>query len=278
IDNTFYACNGEQGIQGEVGPQGIQGEQGLQGEQGIQGVQGETGLQGPEGPQGIQGIQGETGPQGDPGPAGADGADGTDGLTSLINTTAEPIGVNCANGGTRINVGLDDNGDNILDPGEIEHTFYACTGEQGIQGLQGETGPQGPAGPEGPEGPQGLQGPEGPQGIQGVQGEQGPAGADGADGVSGWTRVASSIPITVSNGSIGSQSLSCAGTQKIMGGACATGGSPNACMNLIGSSFSSDTTLTCTWRNASGLLGALITCGSGNSFTADISIICAEVN
>lgn len=88
----------------------------------------------------------------------------------------------------------------------------------------------------------------------------------------------SSIPITVANGSTGSQSLSCAGTQKIMGGACATGGSPNACMNLIGSSFSSDTTLTCTWRNASGLLGALITCGSGNSFTADISIICAEVN
>ena len=36
-----------------------------------------------------------------PGPAGEDG------LKSLINTTDEPAGVNCANGGSRIEVGID---------------------------------------------------------------------------------------------------------------------------------------------------------------------------
>jgi hypothetical protein len=50
------------------------------------------------------------------------------GNASLINTTTEPAGVNCANGGTKIEVGLDSNSNGILDALEINSTLtkYVC--------------------------------------------------------------------------------------------------------------------------------------------------------
>jgi hypothetical protein len=60
-----------------------------------------------------------------------------------------------------------------------------------------------------------------------------------------------------------------------LSGNCQTGTNANACIQLMGSQFTSDTTMTCTWRNVSGILG-LITC-SGNTFTATVDIICADV-
>lgn len=57
------------------------------------------------------------------GPAGADGA------TTLVSTSTEPAGANCAAGGVRIDVGVDDNGDGVLDASEIDHTTYVCSGE-----------------------------------------------------------------------------------------------------------------------------------------------------
>jgi hypothetical protein len=45
----------------------------------------------------------------------------------------------------------------VLDPGEIENTFFVCNGE---------VGPPGPGGPPGPEG-EGPPGPEGPPGEDG---------------------------------------------------------------------------------------------------------------
>ena len=70
-----------------------------------------------------------------PGPAGEDG------LKSLINTTDEPAGVNCANGGSRIEVGIDTNNNNILDLDEIDDslTRFVCDvqdGEDGEVGLK----------------------------------------------------------------------------------------------------------------------------------------------
>ena len=59
---------------------------------------------------------------------GADGAPGADGLTALVNTTTESAGANCANGGTRIDVGIDDNMDGQLQPSEIDSTEYICNG------------------------------------------------------------------------------------------------------------------------------------------------------
>ena len=63
------------------------------------------------------------------GPAGASGANGMDGSTTLVSTSTEPAGANCASGGVRIDVGVDDNDDGVLDAGEIDHTSYVCTGD-----------------------------------------------------------------------------------------------------------------------------------------------------
>ena len=51
-----------------------------------------------------------------------------DGLNSLIEVTDEPVGVNCQNGGQRIDAGLDANGNAALDPGEVDATGYVCNG------------------------------------------------------------------------------------------------------------------------------------------------------
>jgi OmcA/MtrC family decaheme c-type cytochrome len=62
-----------------------------------------------------------TGDQGDPGAAGKN---------ALVKTTAEPAGANCPNGGTKVEVGLDSNGNGTLDPGEVgaTGTSYVCSG------------------------------------------------------------------------------------------------------------------------------------------------------
>lgn len=82
-------------------------------------------------------------------------------FASLIKQTVESAGANCANGGMKVDSGLD-NGDGggtanneVLESGEIDATAYVCNG------ADGATGPEGPEGPEGPQGPAGPMGPEG---------------------------------------------------------------------------------------------------------------------
>ena len=60
---------------------------------------------------------------------GAPGVDGNNGLQSLILVSTEPAGENCPFGGSRIDVGVDTNGNGVLDssPNEIEHTEYVCS-------------------------------------------------------------------------------------------------------------------------------------------------------
>ncbi len=86
-----------------------------------------NGAVGATGAQGIQGIQGVAGTQ------GAAGANGTNGLNALIKTTTEPAGANCTNGGTKIETGLDANGNGVLDVGEVNasQTQYVCNGLSG---------------------------------------------------------------------------------------------------------------------------------------------------
>ena len=76
------------------------------------------------------------GPQG---PAGTNGANGTDGQNSLVKTTTEPAGANCATGGVKLQYGLDANSNGILDVGEINSTLtkYVCNGASGPQGPAG---------------------------------------------------------------------------------------------------------------------------------------------
>ncbi len=55
------------------------------------------------------------------------GAPGNNGLAALVSSTPEPNGANCGNGGTRIDTGLDMNGDQQLQAAEISQTSYVCS-------------------------------------------------------------------------------------------------------------------------------------------------------
>jgi len=87
-------------------------------------------------------CQGEDGPIG---PAGADGNDGTDGndgangLSSLVNVANESAGDNCENGGIKVDVGIDNNANGLLDSDEILSTSYVCNGIDGNNSLTSVT-------------------------------------------------------------------------------------------------------------------------------------------
>ncbi|REL36988.1 alkaline phosphatase [Thalassotalea euphylliae] len=68
-----------------------------------------------------------TGCDGDDGSDGTNGTNGTNGLNSLVLQTPLAVGnANCLNGGVQIDSGLDDNGNNTLDAGEIDATEFVC--------------------------------------------------------------------------------------------------------------------------------------------------------
>jgi hypothetical protein len=62
------------------------------------------------------------------GAMGAAGTNGTNGLNALIKTTTEVAGANCANGGTKIETGLDANANGVLDINEVNigQTTFIC--------------------------------------------------------------------------------------------------------------------------------------------------------
>jgi uncharacterized repeat protein (TIGR01451 family) len=68
-------------------------------------------------PPGPQGPQGPQGPHGDAGPAGAQ---------SLVALVPIPAGFTCPAGGTEVEVGLDKNGDGVLEPNEVQQTAVIC--------------------------------------------------------------------------------------------------------------------------------------------------------
>lgn len=149
-----------------VGPVGANGAPGPQGPAGVAGVQGPQGLQGLAGSPGANGVN------------GTNGINGSNGQNSLVKTSTESAGGNCATGGVKLEYGLDENLNGVLDISEINSllTKYVCNG---ATGLQGPTGAQGP------------------QGLTGATGLQGPAGTsagtvlyiyDGQTCPSGWTK------------------------------------------------------------------------------------------
>ena len=62
--------------------------------------------------------------------SGSPGTNGTPGANALVSTSPEPAGANCPYGGTKIEVGLDTNGNGVLDPSEVDQaeTTYVCNG------------------------------------------------------------------------------------------------------------------------------------------------------
>ena len=73
---------------------------------------------------------------------GESGGDGESASQSLINTTIEVAGQNCANGGIKIETGIDINKDGILGADEVNssQTKYLCNGSDGTDGTDGTDG------------------------------------------------------------------------------------------------------------------------------------------
>ena len=118
-------ATGSAGATGATGPAGATGATGSAGATGATGSAGATGATGSAGATGATGSAGATGATGS---AGATGATGGAGHSTLLSLTNEPVGTNCAFGGTRIDSGLDNNDDNTLQAGEITSTKYVCNG------------------------------------------------------------------------------------------------------------------------------------------------------
>jgi ELWxxDGT repeat protein len=68
-------------------------------------------------------------------------------LTALAVTSVEPAGSNCPDGGLKIEVGVDDNGNGSLEANEVDHTQYICNGADGQNGANGANGTDGSASP-----------------------------------------------------------------------------------------------------------------------------------
>nr|AIF06417.1 hyalin repeat-containing protein [uncultured marine group II/III euryarchaeote KM3_192_B10] len=96
-----------------------------------------TGQPNPPGNSGTDGQNGTDGQAGETGETGDQGEPGADGHSALAATGEEPAGSNCANGGIKIWVGVDDDDDGFLDASEIEHTQYVCNGSDGQDGSSG---------------------------------------------------------------------------------------------------------------------------------------------
>jgi len=59
---------------------------------------------------------------------------GEDGVSALLSTETESAGVNCPFGGLRVETGIDENGNGVLDDAEVTATSYVCNGENGQDG------------------------------------------------------------------------------------------------------------------------------------------------
>ena len=156
IDDTRYLCHGESGPQGSTG---------------------------------NPGPAGETGPAGQTGRAGPTGEAGPTGASSLIALLPVDAGLHCVNGGQQVRQGVDGNGNNVLDPDEVNGSQYICNGLTGTQGTKGDKGDSGERGPTGDKGDKGDTGERGLSGDTGPQGLQGTTGNDGLSSLVNVTEV-----------------------------------------------------------------------------------------
>lgn len=74
------------------------------------------------------------------------GATGAPGQNALTNVSSEAAGANCAAGGSRIQVGVDLNGNSALDSTEVTSNSFICNGAIGATGPAEPTGATGAAG------------------------------------------------------------------------------------------------------------------------------------
>jgi hypothetical protein len=116
---------------------------------------------------------------------GNDGARGEPGSTAIVESSDEPPGDHCANGGVMIVTGLDTNGDGTLQKDEISDTKWLCNGADGDAGPPGDAGPSGADGAKGDPGDKGDKGDPGDAGPPGATGDKGDPGDAGPPGRTG---------------------------------------------------------------------------------------------
>ncbi len=148
-DQTQYVCNGDNGINGSNGLNGLDGLNGengrnaniqtstFDGEQGScmhGGVKVEVLIDGE-----VQADQTQYICNGTAGQDGIEGQAGQNGHNALA-VSSDEVGENCANGGLRIDFGLDANDNDILDDAEILASRYVCNGADGEDGQAGQNG------------------------------------------------------------------------------------------------------------------------------------------
>ena len=99
--------------------------------------------------------------------SGGDGDSGSNGFSALVNIVAESPGLNCTEGGQKISVGNDVDGDNVLSASEVTSSSYICNGTAGSVGATGTTGTIGATGEMGADGATGSVGAVGATGLDG---------------------------------------------------------------------------------------------------------------
>jgi hypothetical protein len=100
----------------------------------------------------LSACDGSTGLPGADGKNGMNGVNGVDGKASLVVTVDEQSGANCANGGKKIQTGLDANRNGMLEASEVTASTYVCNGPAGANGADGATGAKGADGAPGASG------------------------------------------------------------------------------------------------------------------------------
>jgi len=141
VVTTAYLCNGANGVNGANGTSCTVSDNG----DGTKTISCEDGTS-------------VTVSDGAAGTDGNDGQDGKDGKNALVAVSDEPAGEHCANGGKKIEAGIDDDADGTLDPEEIDSVEYVCNGLDGTDGEDGATGPKGDKGDRGEQGEAGVDG------------------------------------------------------------------------------------------------------------------------
>lgn len=155
--------------------------------------------------------------------------------SSLLSLTPEAAGEHCAAGGTRIESGLDANGNGALDGSEVSSTSYVCNGGAGATGESGTSCTVAEN-----AGVKTISCGSGTQvtisdGAKGDPGDQGPAGMNGADGAScsaadngdgtvTFTCGATMVTVSLGSSSGGSAHNSLIAMTADTTGTCATGG------------------------------------------------------
>ncbi len=179
---------------------------------------------------------------GNDGTNGLNGSDGISNFKALLLISHELPGINCATGGSVVNVGLDLNQDNILGRNEITSFNYICNGANGASGASGNTGATGATGLGGPTGANGATGAAGSNGSAGATGSNGATGAAGSNGTNGFNSL-----VSITAESVGS--VHC-----VYGGAKTSSGVDLNANNILDPSEITSTTYICT--GATGSQGA----------------------